>query len=97
MVQLAFAGLSQARARRLRRETGPVLDAVQPLFFERKGELAVNEQRRRGVPVESVQAKDVHGYGGLGLDTGSVGPQSDLLVFDSVLSRIQELVDFDVH
>ncbi len=39
-------------------EAGAVLDAVEPLFLDRVHELAVDDERRRRVAVESVQSED---------------------------------------
>ena len=55
-------GRLEAQARGLRRKARPVLDAVQPLFFNGERELAVVKQRRRGIAVERIQAEYVHRY-----------------------------------
>ena len=60
MLQRSEVSSFEARLNRERRESGPVLDSVQPLFLERERKVAVDEQRRRGVAVESIEAQDVH-------------------------------------
>ena len=45
---------------RVRRESGPVLDAAEALLFDRGDELLRREQRRRDVAVIRVDAEDVH-------------------------------------
>ena len=52
------AGLVQAVADRLVGERGVVLHAGEPLFLDRGDELAVDDERRRGVAVIGVDAED---------------------------------------
>lgn len=45
------AGHIQARADRLAREAGPVLDPPEPLLLDRREQLPLAEQRRRHISV----------------------------------------------
>ena len=55
-------GVLEAPARRERREAGAVLDAVEALLLGGRDELAVDDERRRGVAVVRVEAED-RGHG----------------------------------
>ena len=50
----------QARANRLGRKPGDVLDAAKALFFDRRDELAVAHEDGRDVAVIGVDAENVH-------------------------------------
>ena len=42
------------------RESGPMFDAVQPLFFDGRDEQAVVEKSRRSVAMEGVESENFH-------------------------------------
>src|SRR5207253_4201819 len=56
----ADAAGRQAVADRLRREAGPMLDAVEPFLLDRGDELAIDDQGGGRVAVKGVDAEDVH-------------------------------------
>ena len=53
-------GSPEAVFNRMRRETGTVLDAVEALFFDSGDQLAVANNRGRGISVVSINAENVH-------------------------------------
>src|SRR6185312_946188 len=57
---LARRDARQAGFARESRKTGPVLDPVQPLLFNREREFAIAPSRRRGIAMKCVEAEDVH-------------------------------------
>ena len=54
------AGLVEAILNRARRQARGVLHAIQPLFFDRREELAVDDDRRRSIRVIGVDAENDH-------------------------------------
>ena len=54
------ARFPQAIGDRLGREARPMLDAAESLLLRRRDELAVADERSRGIAVEGVEAKDDH-------------------------------------
>jgi hypothetical protein len=62
-IRKSDAGLVQTETDRLRREAGPMLHPCEPFFLRGGDHYAITEDGCRGVGVESVQAKYIHGLG----------------------------------
>src|SRR5437016_4083654 len=54
----AQACFTQAIGNRFRRKPCPMLDAAKPLLFGRRHQYAIPHQRRRGIAVKGIEAKD---------------------------------------
>ena len=67
----------QAGGDRVVRKTRHVLDAAEPLLFNRRDKLSVADQRRRHVAVIRVEAENVHGVS----DTMAFDTAPDAVVF----------------